>query len=351
MVVGSGAEGLTMKKFPVDVVYTWVDGSDSKWLEKKKRTLEESASCYRAEGVSGVGRFRSNDELKYSLRSVARFAPWIRKVFIVTDDQVPDWLDTSNRKIEIVDHRDIFDNKNDLPCFSARAIETRLHHISGLSERFLYFNDDFFLGRPTSVSDFFHESGKGRLFTGKRLTRIWSAGLLRESSMVSRSAHNHAVYNTRRLIHQRCGRVVNYDLRHGVKVSSRATRRELEREFPHAIRNTLAHRFRDKGDVLIASLEAYYEIATHKNKPCLMKMLRGDRKQYSIRLFRRKRDFVHIPLPRDSMERIESRLSAIRKYGPLMFCINDGPSVSREKIELVVDFLEECFPGRSEFEL
>ena len=339
-----------MRAFPVDAVYTWVDGNDSEWLEKKKLALEKSASCYQTEGISGVGRFRSNDELKYSLRSLARFAPWIRRVFIVTDDQVPDWLDTSNHKIEIVDHRDIFDNK-DLPCFSSRAIELRLHHITGLSEHFLSFNDDFFLGRPTSVSDFFHESGKGKLFTGKRLTRIWSAGLLRESSMVSNSMHHYAVYNARRLVHQRCGRVVNYDMRHGVKASSRATRRELEREFPDAIRNTLAHRFRDKTDVLVSSLEAYYEIATHENKPCFMKLFRGDRKLYSIRLFRRKRDFVHIPLPRSSVERIESSLSAIRKYGPLMFCINDGSSVPREKIDLAVDFLEEYFPGHSEFEL
>ena len=340
-----------MTEFPVDVVYTWVDGSDSKWLEKKKRTLEEYADHHASEEVSGAGRFRNNDELKYSVRSVMRFAPWIRKMFIVTDDQVPAWLDASNPKVEIVDHKDIFDSKDDLPSFNSQAIEMRLHHIAGLSERFLYFNDDFFLGRPTSVGDFFHESGMGKLFTGRKLTRIWSAGLLRESSMVSGSAHNYAVYNARRLIHQRCGHIVNYDLRHGVKVSSRATRRELEREFPRAIRNTLAHRVRDKGDVLIASLEAYYEIATHKNKPCFMKLLRGDRKQYSIRLFRRKRDFVHIPMPRSSVEKIESRLSAIRKYGPLMFCINDGPSVSREKIDLATGFLEEFFPERSECEL
>jgi hypothetical protein len=340
-----------MKKFPVDAVYTWVDGSDSEWLEKKRLTLEESAGRYLAEGVSGVGRFRSNDELKYSLRSVARFAPWIRRVFIVTDDQVPDWLDTSNRKVEIVDHRDIFDDKDHLPIFSSRAIELRLHHITGLSERFLSFNDDFFLGRPTSVSDFFHESGKGKLFTGRRLTRIWSAGLLRESSMVSRSMHNYAVYNARRLVHQRYGRIVNYDLRHGVKVCSRTTRRELEREFPHAIRNTLSHRFRDKTDILVSSLEAYYEIATHKNKPYFMKLFRGEQTQYSIRLFRRKRDFVHIPLPRSSVEKIESRLSGIKKYGPLMFCINDGPSVPHEKMGLAVEFLEEYFPERCEYEL
>jgi hypothetical protein len=340
-----------MKKFPVDVVYTWVDGNDSKWQERKERALEESASCYQTGGISGVGRFRSNDELKYSLRSVARFAPWIRRVFIVTDNQVPDWLDTSNSRVEMVDHRDIFDNKDHLPIFSSRAIELRLHHIKGLSERFLSFNDDFFLGRPTSVGDFFHESGKGKLFTGRKLSRMRPRRLLQESSMVSTSMHHYAVHNARRLVYQRCGRVVDYDMRHGVKVSSRATRHELEREFQQAIQNTLAHRFRDKTDVLVSSLEAYYLIATHRNRPCHMKLLRGDRRLYSLRLFRRKRDFVHISLPRSSMEKTESSLKAIRKYGPLMFCINDGPSVPPEKMGLAVDFLEGYFPGPSEFEV
>ncbi len=351
MVVGSGAEGPTMKKFPVDAVYTWVDGSDSEWLEKKRLTLEKYSSCHASDAASGAGRFRNNDELKYSLRSVGRFAPWIRKVFIVTDDQVPDWLDTSNRKVEIVDHKDIFANKDDLPSFNSHAIGLRLHHIENLSDRFLYLNDDIFLGRPTSVSDFFHESGKGKLFTGRRLARIWSTGLLRESSIVKDNPHRRAVYNTRRVVYQRCGRVVNYDMRHGVKVSSRTTRRELESEFPHIIRSTLAHRFRDKTDTMSTCLEAFYEIGTGRNKPYFINLFRGDLRRYSSRLIRRKRDHVFVPLSSGSMKTIEGRLSAIRKYGPLMFCINDGPSVSRERVELAVDFLEEYFPERSEYEL
>jgi len=340
-----------MKKFPVDVVYTWVDGSDSKWLEKKKRTLEEYADHHASEEVSGAGRFRNNDELKYSVRSVMKFAPWIRKVFIVTDDQVPAWLDTSNRRVEIVDHKDIFGNADDLPSFNSQAIEMRLHHITGLSERFLYFNDDFFLGRPTSVSDFFHESGMGKLFTGKKLSRVWPRKLLRESSMVRDNPHQRAVYNARRLIHERYGYIANRDLRHSVKVASRTVLSELESQFPQAFRNTIAHQFRDNTNVLVSSLAAYYEMATSENRPYFINILRGDRRRYSIGLIRRKRDYVFIPLEVGSIEKIRGRLAAIRKYGPLMFCINDGPGASRERVELAMGFLEEYFPERSECEL
>ena len=351
MIVGSGAKGLTMKKFPVDVVYTWVDGSDSRWLEKKKRTLKEYADHHASEEVSGAGRFRNNDELKYSVRSVMRFAPWIRKVFIVTDDQVPDWLDTSNRRVEIVDHKDIFDNKDDLPSFNSQAIEMRLHHIAGLSERFLYFNDDFFLGRPTSVSDFFHESGMGKLFTGRKLNRMRPRKLLRESSMIRDNPHQRAVLNARRLVHEQCGYIANYDLRHCVKVSSRTVLLELESRFPQAFRNTLSHQFRDNTDVLVSNLAAYYEMAARGNKPYFINILRGDLRRYSIGLIRRKRDYVFIPLEIGSMEKIKGRLTAIRKYRPLMFCINDGPGASLERVKLAMDFLEEYFPERSECEL
>ena len=340
-----------MKKFPVDVVYVWVDGSDSKWLEKKKRTLKKYADLHASEEVSGAGRFRNNGELRYSVRSVMKFAPWTRKVFIVTDDQVPDWLDTSNRRVKVVDHKDIFDNKDDLPTFSSRAIEMRLHHITGLSERFLSFNDDFFLGRPTSVSDFFHESGMGKLFTGKKLSRMWPRKLLLESSMARDTPNQRAVYNARRLIHEQYGYIATSDLRHCVKVSNRTVHFELESRFPEAFRNTLAHQFRDNTGVLVWNLAAYYEMAARGNKPHFIKVLRGDLRRYSIGLFRRKRDYVFIPLPVGSMEKIKGRLTAIRKYGPLMFCINDGPGASRERVELAMDFLEELFPERSECEL
>jgi len=99
-------------------------------------------------------RYRDSNELLYSLRSLEKYAPWIRHVYLVTDNQVPNWLDTSNPRITVVPHEDIFPNKSHLPVFSSPSIEAHLHRIPGLSERFAYFNDDVFLGAPTWPEDF-----------------------------------------------------------------------------------------------------------------------------------------------------------------------------------------------------
>lgn len=103
-------------------------------------------------------RFEDNNELKYSLRSVEKYAPWIRNVYIVTNGQVPNWLNTSHPRIKLVNHSDIFEDKSHLPTFSSNAIESNLHRIKGLSEKFLYFNDDVLLGREIYLDDFYTES-------------------------------------------------------------------------------------------------------------------------------------------------------------------------------------------------
>lgn len=90
---------------------------------------------------------------RYSLRSLETNAPWIRHIYIVTNGQVPSWLDTSNPRVSIIPHDVIFANHSVLPTFSSLAIEFNLHRIPGLSETFLYFNDDVFLGRPVTPWD------------------------------------------------------------------------------------------------------------------------------------------------------------------------------------------------------
>ena len=81
-------------------------------------------------------------------------APWIRNIYIVTNGQVPSWLDTSNPRIRVVTHREIFHDQSALPTFSSPAIEFNIHHIPELSEYFIYFNDDVFLGSPVYPYDF-----------------------------------------------------------------------------------------------------------------------------------------------------------------------------------------------------
>lgn len=100
-------------------------------------------------------RFADNDELKYSLRSLEKYAPWIRNVYIVTNGQKPSWLNTSHPKVKLITHEAIFANKSHLPTFSSPAIEVNLHRIKDLSTRFIYFNDDVLLGAPIWPDDFF----------------------------------------------------------------------------------------------------------------------------------------------------------------------------------------------------
>lgn len=142
----------------IDAVYTWVNGSDPVWFAemeyyKSRFQKEHGISENTTDTSSSRNRFRDNDELRYSLRSLDQNAPWIHHIYIVTNGQVPSWLDTSNPRISVVTHEEIFANKEALPTFSSPAIELNLHHIEGLGEYFLYFNDDVFLGDAIYPSD------------------------------------------------------------------------------------------------------------------------------------------------------------------------------------------------------
>ena len=137
-----------VKKSEIDVVITWVDGSDREWLEEKKKfdsgiNIDDSIERYRDVGT-----------LKYVLRSIEKFAPWVRKIFLVTCGHLPTWLNEKHEKIEVVKHSD-FIPKEYLPTFSSHPIEWNLHRIEGLSENFIYFNDDMILTRKTKPEDFF----------------------------------------------------------------------------------------------------------------------------------------------------------------------------------------------------
>jgi len=100
-------------------------------------------------------RFADRDQLRYSMRSLEKYAPWVRRVYLVTNGQIPHWLDLEHPRVSVVSHEEIFDDGDCLPPFSSPAIEANLHKIPGLSDRFLYFNDDFFLSKPVLPDDFY----------------------------------------------------------------------------------------------------------------------------------------------------------------------------------------------------
>ena len=126
--------------------------------------MNNSAMPKAGSDVGQVNRYRDNHELKYSLRSIFKYAPWIRRIYIVTADQLPSWIDMSHPRLEMVTHEDIFPNKSHLPTFSSPAIETHLHNIKGLSRRFIYFNDDVMLGHETWPEDFWTEEEGQKIY-------------------------------------------------------------------------------------------------------------------------------------------------------------------------------------------
>lgn len=145
---------------PIDIVYLWVDGNDAAWRAKRQAALQQlgndsSAAMARYSNVEG--RFRDNHELRYSLRALEKFFPQHGHVYLVTDGQRPDWLRPSDR-LTLVDHRDLIPEAS-LPTFDSGHIESWIHHIPGLSERYFYFNDDVFFGAPVHPDDWFSPDG------------------------------------------------------------------------------------------------------------------------------------------------------------------------------------------------
>lgn len=132
----------------IDFVIPWVDGADPVWQAKKQKFQPT------AQADVGTNRYRDWETLKYWFRSVEQFAPWVHKIYFITDGQVPAWLNRKHEKLVIVNHEDYIPHKY-LPTFSSNPIELNMHRISDLSEYFVYFNDDAFLLRPVKPSLFF----------------------------------------------------------------------------------------------------------------------------------------------------------------------------------------------------
>ncbi|MBS4013057.1 MAG: Stealth CR1 domain-containing protein [Bacteroidetes bacterium] len=167
---------------PIDAVITWVDGSDPQHIKKMSAFLKET-NRNKIPGAHQT-RFASVNEIKYCLLSILKFAPFVRNIFIITDNQDPQ-LHNDIKKfyperitdIKIIDHKEIFAGfEKELPTFSSRSIETIMWRINDLSDNFIYFNDDTFLIRETKRQDWFADDKPvllGRWHTAPWLRVIW----------------------------------------------------------------------------------------------------------------------------------------------------------------------------------
>ncbi|MGI6074205.1 MAG: stealth family protein [Fermentimonas sp.] len=135
----------------IDFVVTWVDMDDPKWKEDFRKY---SGKIDNSKNEVSEARFRDYGFLKYWFRGVEKFAPWVRKVHFVTCGQKPEWLNENHPKIALVNHEDYIPSEF-LPTFNSSLIEVYLHKIPDLADKFVYFNDDFFITNHISMDRFF----------------------------------------------------------------------------------------------------------------------------------------------------------------------------------------------------
>jgi hypothetical protein len=151
---------LTQPADAIDIVYLWVDGNDSVWRAKRRTAANRLSASHRgamAQYGDVEGRYRDNEELRYNLRALEKYFPAHGHIYVLTDAQTPAWL-KSSEWLTVVDHQDLIPAQY-LPTFDSSNIESYIHRIPYLSERYFYLNDDVMFGAPVNVGDWFFEGG------------------------------------------------------------------------------------------------------------------------------------------------------------------------------------------------
>lgn len=260
----------------IDFVITWVDEKDSKWDKKKNDKLKELGMPM--EKAADSERFRDYGTLKYLLRSIEKYAPWVHKIYLVTDDQKPLWMkeNLEGTKLTLVDHKDIIPSQA-LPTFNSNAIEFCLDNIDGLSENFVEFNDDLLINKPVHHDDFFKD-GKPRDF---RLYKALIANspfdklLFNDSYALNKWFNNNQGWplskkgifsskyplrsNIRNLYFKVDShkKVSNYVLSHNALSFNKKTFNQSKKIWDKEITSTIYHHFRTESDVTIYLLREY----------------------------------------------------------------------------------------------
>lgn len=318
-------------EFPVDLVYLWVDGSDKEWLAKKELYLKNSGKILGNEAVAEC-RAKDNDELKMSLRCVEKYMPWINKIFIVTDNQIPKWLDTTNPKIQVVFHKD-FMPEEILPTFNSASIEMYLHKIPNLSEHFIYANDDMFINQKLTPDFFFTKEGMPVIRLQKSICK----------KLAEKSVYSYTILKMQELIKQEYGIFYDLEPHHNLDTYTKSICSGCENKFEYVTNN----KFREKNDTQ-RSLISFYALATGQAK--LKVIPRTD---------------FHLPFGTTLFNKLTGRYGVDSKYlgieksdlekrfyyvNPKLFCFNDNDRAAESDRINAKRFLSKLMPEKSSFE-
>lgn len=254
--------------FPIDAVIPWVSGEDPAHQQKLNSYLPSSGRK-RPKSASPT-RYAERGELEFCIVSILKYAPWIRKIFIVTDNQTPHFMlnDPGHLKdqgIFIVDHKDIFEGYRDLlPTFNSLSIETMIWRIPGLSEHFIYFNDDLALLKPTPATAFFEDN---EVVLRGAYANIVKRSLLKKIKQrigLSRSTHTLAQSNGAITASPLIDSFLKADhIPHPIRKS---TLERFYKDNPHLLPENAQHRFRHYSQFWPIGLANQLEQSLHNPK-------------------------------------------------------------------------------------
>ena len=307
----------------IDVVYTWVDDKDENWLKKKAEF--DSKALNLNKDANDSCRYFNNDELKYSLRSIEKNIPWINKIFILTDNQKPSWLNCEHEKIRIIDHKDVLPNDK-LPLYNACAIENAIPYIEELSEYFIYANDDMLFWNEMSP-EFFFEGEKPICRLEKKINKFKKYKHL----------YGAMIFKAYSLAKTKLKTDIPYFSHHNADSYRKSLFIDCINEFREEFEKTQNNRFRDISDMqrmIVTYYSAYKNCAVLKNiKLSLLDKLKGK-------------------TPDSQYFCISSKtLKKIKSSNAKLMCINDCRKTTNEDRKIIKEILEEKFPKKSEFEL
>jgi len=319
---------------PIDIVYCWVDGDDPVWLNKKNKYLENGYEV-QLDNNSDI-RFKQINELKYSLRSINDYCKYINinKIYIVVDDdQSPKFVDFTNPKVVLIKHSQIFKNPNHLPTFNSQSIETNLHRIPGLTEYFLYFNDDMFVGNYITYDKLFDNEN------GKPLFYYTIINLQQKSVM---NTHLYGCINNNKLLKEW---VSNYNDEivnkwHHPNIHSKSFIEYIESIDPWLFEYNSSFRFRN--------IKQYHLTAFLGILGCYLGYYTFT-KPIANRLITFEKEIYHITPSIFVNYYILNNLSYLNKK-PFYFCLNNITPMNKYT-HIIIRFLESYFPNKSPYEL
>ncbi|MEQ9402706.1 MAG: Stealth CR1 domain-containing protein [Cyclobacteriaceae bacterium] len=295
---------------PVDMVFTWVNGDDPEYISFYNQYAEKPKDI-NPERVRDVYQ-----TLKYSLRSVEKFAPWVRTIFIITArPQIPEWLDADHPKVKIIHHDEIIDEQY-LPTFNYNTIESYMHNIPGLSEYYIYSCDDFLFGNKVGLSDFITGNGQltifGTLFGENLKFRINE----RKNDIVSLGLVEHnPIFYKKEFVH------------------------DLQEIYKDRFHQTRTSRFRRDDNITMQKVYRKYMLTNQ----------RKNSNPISVFDLRKIHTFHKI---KNNLEAQKKAVKNLEQKQPKFYCMNDDQrdNPNQDVVSFIQDFLDRSYPEKASFE-